>query len=183
MVLKKINAVCALLAMLAALCHIGIMSYSLWTGWYNLNVCKGFARATASLFILHALLSIIIFFFKHDNAGVRYKKCNAGVIIQRVTAISMLVLIHLHTSAYAHVATGTVLSVGMAVFRIITEILFFGSVLVHMGDSCPKALITLGILPDERAFRIAAYISCIVCGLLFLAASGGVISFYVKGLM
>ena len=183
MVLKKINATAALLTMLVAYCHIGIMSYSLWTGWYNLKICKGFAWATASMFIAHALLSIIIFFFKHDNASVKYKKCNVGVIIQRVTAIAMLILIHLHTSAYAHVATGTTLSVGMVVFRIITEILFFGSVLVHMGDSCPKALITLGILPNERAFKVVAYVSCIACGLLFLVASSGVISFYVKGLM
>ncbi|MGN0808113.1 MAG: hypothetical protein ACI4MN_06695 [Candidatus Coproplasma sp.] len=183
MVLKKINAVSALAAMLVAMGHIGIMSYSLWTGWYNYNVCKGFARATASLFILHALLSIVVFFFKHDSANVKYAKRNVGVIIQRVFAILMLVLIHFHTSAYAHVVTGEVLSTGMAVLRIITEILFFGSVLVHMGDSCPKALITLGVLRSEKAFRIVAYISCIICGLLFIAASGGVVSFYVKGIV
>ncbi|MGN1372725.1 MAG: hypothetical protein ACI4VK_01605 [Candidatus Coproplasma sp.] len=182
MVLKKINAVSALAAMLVAICHIGIMSYSLWTGWYNYNICKGFAWATASLFSLHVLLSLIIFFFIHDPSKVRYKKHNVGVIIQRVSAILMLLLIHLHTSAYAHVATGEVLSTGVVVLRIITEILFFGSVLVHMGDSCPKALITLGVLPSERAFRVVAYISCIFCGLLFIVTAGGVINFYVSGI-
>ena len=183
MILKKTNSAASLAAILSAFGHIGVMSWSLWTGWYDYNICKGFARTTAALFILHILLSIIIFFFKQDPSDMKYGRLNKGTIIQRITAIVMIILIHFHTSAYSHVVTGEVLSAGMTALRIITEILFFGAVLWHIGVSCPKAFITLGIARSEKGIKVIGVISCIICGLLFLAAGGGAVSFYLKGIM
>ena len=96
MTLKKINATAALAVILSALCHIAVMTYSLWTGWYNYKICKTLPRITMTFLLVHILLSIIIFFFFHDGADVKYKRLNMGTAVQRITAIIMMIFLHFH---------------------------------------------------------------------------------------
>lgn len=63
MKLKKWNAVLGLGIVAALLCHAGTMVCSLLTGWYDLTLCKGFARAAVALLVLHVLTTLCIFFF------------------------------------------------------------------------------------------------------------------------
>ncbi|MGN1090205.1 MAG: hypothetical protein ACI4Q6_07365, partial [Huintestinicola sp.] len=91
MKLKKLNAVSALAVILSALCHIAVMTYSLWTGWYNYKICKTLPRIALTFLLLHILLSIVIFFFCHDGADLKYKHLNSGTIVQRITAIIMII--------------------------------------------------------------------------------------------
>ena len=183
MTLKKINAAVALAVILSALCHISVMTYSLWTGWYNYKICKTLPRITMTFLLVHILLSIIIFFFCHDRADVKYKRLNMGTAVQRITAIIMMIFLHFHMNAYAHVAAGESLSAGMTVFRIVTELIFFAAVLSHIAVSFSKAFITLGIAPSENAVRNISRASYIICAAFMLAAGSGAVVFYVKGIM
>ena len=116
MKLKKINAVLGLLIVLSLCGHAGTMGFSLWTGWYSFLLCKSLAKITISLLVLHVFCSLCLFFFVHDGAGLKYSKCNVSTILQRISALLILGLLHIHMKAYAHMATGTVLGTGQTAF-------------------------------------------------------------------
>ena len=48
MILKKCSAAAALLGILCLAGHMGTMSFSLFTGWYVMDLCKGLAHLTLS---------------------------------------------------------------------------------------------------------------------------------------
>lgn len=183
MLLKRINAVLGLLTILALLGHGGVMTVSLWTGWYHYILCKSLSRVTVILLFLHVVMTLGIFFFGHDGAVMGYPRLNRATRLQRDSAILILVLIHVHTRAYAHMATGAVLPGWKAVLFCVTEVLYFGAVLTHVAVSVSKAAVTLGLVSTERGLRAVDCTARVICALAMLAAAGGVISFFVGGLM
>lgn len=184
MKIKKINAVLGLLVMLVLLCHAGIMSVSLYTGWYNFSICKMFAKLTLAIFILHILLSLIILFFRHDGADVSvYKRANIRLIVQRASALCLIAFVHFHMKAYAHMATGEVLSPVKAIVILIMEILFISFVLIHVAASFSKAFITLGILTSPEKARIMDRIVFVLLGIAGVIAIVGVTRFFIGGII
>lgn len=178
---KKINAVLALLTLAALIGHAGTMGVSLWTGWYDYALCKALARGTVTLMTAHALLSIAVFFFCHDGAQTQYGGANRGTIIQRGSAIALLVLIHIHTRAYAHMATGVPLSVGQTVFFSAAELLYFAAIWSHVAVSVSRAAVTLGIARSARAVGRIDRAAWVVCGISMLLLSGGMLAFFWGG--
>lgn len=184
MKLKKVNALAGLMTTLLLLCHTGTMTLSLYTGWYNYPVCKTFARLVFLFVSVHIICSLIILFFCHDGSEtVLYKKANTRLILQRASAVLMMLLIHTHTKAYQHMATGTTLTTGQSLFFLIFEILFLFTVMLHVAMSFSKALITLGILSSSEKAEILDKIIMILCILLAVASCGGVASFFLGGIM
>lgn len=183
MKLKKINAILGLSIIAALLCHAGTMTYSLLTSWYNLTLCKFFAHAAVGIMILHVLTSICIFFFLHDGSDARYSRQNIRTIMQRVTAILMIVFVHFHTSAYAHMATGQTLSQGQAICNCITECIYILSVFVHTAVSFSKAFVTLGWINSSKAAKRLDRIAYAVCGVAALAALFSVIRFFIGDIL
>ena len=179
--LKKINAAAAFLVILSLLGHAGTMTFSLWTGWYNFMIAKTFAYVTAGALALHVLISLIIFFFFHDGASLKYKKENKTVIIQRATALLILILLHVHITAYSHMATGETLTVVQTIFYCISESLFFISVASHAAVSVSKGMITLGLISSPKTVRAVDIISYSLCAFIMLAATGGMLSFFIGG--
>lgn len=183
MILKKINAVLGLSIIAALICHGGTMTYSLITYWYNYTICKFFAHAAVVLMILHALMSICIFFFLHDGSSISYSRLNTSTLIQRITAVLMIIFIHFHTTAYAHMATGESLSAGKTVFVLITEYIYIISVFLHTSVSFSKALITLGLISSAKTARRVDKAAYIICGVFTLGALYGITAFFVGGLL
>lgn len=177
--LKKINAAMAFLVILSLCGHAGTMCFSLWTGWYNLLIAKTLAYITVTLLAFHVLCALILFFFVHDGANLKYPKKNMATILQRASAIIMLALLYVHTISYSGAATGETLTVGQTIFYCLTELLFFASVMTHIAVSFSKGLITLGLVSSAETVHkidIAAYI---ICALVMLAATGGMLHFYI----
>lgn len=173
MKLKKINAVLGLAVIAALLCHAGTMTYSLITFWYDLAICKFFAHLSVALMVVHIFTSLCIFFFLHDGSSGSYLRMNKRTIVQRVTAILMIILVHFHITAYSHMATGETLTQAQAVTSCLTEVLYIISVLVHISVSFSKAFTTLGLISSSKAVKrldCAAYITCAAGGLAALYA-------------
>lgn len=184
MKLKKINAVLGLLTTLSLFAHAGIMSISLHTGWYQYTLCKGFARLTLSLMILHIVCSLAILFFYHDGSeAVLYKKANVRLILQRASALCLMIFLHVHRKAYGHMATGETLSTGMAVFFMISEIIYICLVMIHISMSFSKAFITLGIVSSTNQVAVIDRIIWGVCIVLLLVAGIGVAAFFTGGIV
>ena len=184
MKLKKVNAAAGLLTALILMCHAGMMCVSLYTGWYNFILCKSFAHMTESLLIIHAACSLIIMFFYNDGTSVAlYRKDNKSLIIQRASALLMIVLIHMHTVAYAHMATGEILTTSKAIRLWVFEIIYIVTVMTHFAVSFSKAFVTLGLISSQKKFCIMQKIVYAVCTVAAIAAAGGVTVFFIGGLV
>lgn len=181
--LKKWNAVLGLGIVAALLCHAGTMVCSLLTGWYDPALCKGFAHTAVVLLVLHVLTTLCIFFFKHDGAGARYARQNARTWVQRATALLILIFIHMHTTAYAHMATGETLTRGASIFHGITESIYLLAVCTHTAVSFGKAFVTLGWISSSKAAKRLDAVAYTVCGIVAAAALFAVLCFFLGGLV
>lgn len=177
--LKKVNASMAFLVLLSLCGHAGTMCVSLWTGWYHFIIAKTCAYITVISLAFHVLISLIIFFFIHDGANLKYKKDNKSTLLQRISALAMIVLLHVHMNAYSHMATGEVLTTGKTLFFCLSELLFFAAVMTHVAVSFSKGLITLGIVSSAETIHKIDKAAYIICGLAMLATSGGMLSFFI----
>ena len=178
MKLKTCNAILGLAIILALFLHTGTMIVSLVTGWYNLFYCKLFAHIAAGLLIAHVLISLCVFFFSAQPGGFRYPRHNLSTVLQRFTALLMLVLIHFHLRAYAHMATGEVLTQSQALFTAALEGIFILSVFIHIAVSLVKALVTLGLTGSfESAGKLEKAV-WVFCAIWAAAALYGVLGFF-----
>lgn len=180
MIMKKINAVCSWMLTLVLLGHLGTMGFSMYTGWYNYDICKSLAHLTAAFFAVHVMLSLLIVCFFHDGAAFSYyAKSNKSLILQRITGLLMIALVHLHVKAFRFIVQGTRLSASEKVFIVVTEAIFFISILIHVSASFVKSLLVFGLIRTEKTEKTAARIVNIICTLMFLFAISALIYFLV----
>lgn len=180
MKLKKLNAILGIAIIAALLCHAGTMTYSLITHWYNFTVYKYFAHLAETIMFLHVLISICIFFFSSDGSSLlRYPRRNISTIVQRASAVLIIVLVHMHISNYAHMATGETLTPAEALFNCLIECVYILSVFAHTAVSFSKALVTLGLVRSVRASVRLERIVYAVCAVLAAAAVFAVIRFFI----
>ena len=167
MKLKKANAILGLPAILILLTHAiyQIIAYILFI--YNPAVTKILAWATVALVSLHAVLGMSIVMFSHEGSAVmKYKKENFRTILQRGSAIGIMVTMILHIKAFDILKSGTA---GLIAAELI-QLLFFSCVFTHIATSFSNALVTLGLIEDMgRKNRIDRAIY-IICALICLAA-------------
>lgn len=167
--IKKINAIISLLLTVSLLAHLLTMSYSFATGWFNYAVCINLARATGLFACVHVILALIIIFFTHSGTNIScYGKRNVRTIVQRATALLIIAILHLHLSAFNFIGAGMPLDSSQKAVIILTEILFFGSVLAHLSVSFTNAFISLGLIRSEKTEIIMNKGSMAVCIILAL---------------
>lgn len=118
------------------------------------------------------------FFFLHDGARILYKKENLRLVLQRSSAIVIVVLLHVHTKAYAHMATGEALSKNQALLYCVSEIVYITAVMMHTALSFSKAFITLGWIKSSVAAKRIDWIAYIVCGSAGIVAAVAVYLFF-----
>lgn len=180
MIMKKMNAVCSWMVTLALLGHLGTMGVSMFTGWYNDDICKSLAYLTAAFFAVHVMLSLLIVFFFHDGTSFSYyAKRNKSLILQRITGLIMIAFVHLHVKSFQFIVHGTSLSAFEKVFIVITEAIFFISIFIHMSASFVKSLIVLGLIRTEKTEKTATRIVNIICTLVFLFVISALVFFLV----
>jgi len=151
------------------------------TGWYSYGLCKGLAHGTASVVTLHAFLSIIILFFSHDGARIgHYRKKNIKTILQRASAIVIVLMLHMHLNAFSFIMSGTPLDASAKSGLIITELIYFGALLTHLAVSFSKSLISMGIIRNDRTEKIIDIAAYSVCAFLMITASLAIILFTVS---
>lgn len=162
--MKKINSVLTIITTLILVDHLSAMSMFFLTGSLNLSVTKIIARALCSIVALHALLSIISVFFMHDGAKIGpYKMQNKNTIIQLATSIVIANMLHPHVKAFGFLINKQPITTPAKIMVIVTEIIFFGAILLHLSVSFSKALITLGIIRTEKAEKIVNRVVKILC--------------------
>lgn len=178
--LKKCNAICSWILIICLSGHLFTMSYSMLTGWYNFSVCKMLARATATATALHVLISLMIVFFLHDSSQLtKYPRQNKRIILQRASGIVIVCLLHLHVNAFNFIVNGTMLSVFDKFSILITELLFFASIFIHLGVSFSRSLITMGWLTSDKAEKETDAGIIVLCAVLMLLTTFALVRYIV----
>ena len=94
MKLKKANAIFGLLTIAMLLIHGGYEVYAYINLLYNPGVTKLLGLLILGALIIHMALGMGIMMFANDGSELRkYPKLNRGTIIQRASAIGILVFL------------------------------------------------------------------------------------------
>ena len=167
MKLKKANAMLGLLAILILLAHAGyqVIAYILFI--YNPLVTKLLGWASVAVVSAHAVLGMSMLMFVHDGGNTKaYPALNKRTILQRASAIGIIVMLVLHIKAYDILTSGTP---GLVAAELI-QLLFFSCVFTHIGTSVSNAFVTLGLLGDMDRKKKTDRIVYVICAALWAAA-------------
>lgn len=171
MILRKINAVLALITTALFLDHAIFLSV------WMLSRCSINKSTDALPYVLmvtaalHAIISIALAVIGHKGAEKRrhksYPKLNIPTLVQRSGGILMLLMLGLHLAGAANYYHPKVL-------HAILHPLFFAVSLAHISVSVGKAMITLGI-GSAKTVKAVDTVMIIICGATLAAA---IIGFY-----
>ena len=177
MKLKKINAVLALISILAMILHIGYNIFAYLTMYYN----PALKQLTSLPFILftclHAVFGMCSIFLLGDGTRLDlYPGQNRQTVVQRISAAFLfpLLLIHLKTFDLLRDLSETK-KLMMFVLVILVQIMFYTVAISHAAVSFPRALVTLGILASRESLKHVEKVSFLAGGVLFIAAVCAVI--------
>lgn len=161
MVLKKCNAVAALLAAILLALHNTLNARMMMLGRVDESPAV-LAYILIGLFGVHMLVSLYVLLFRNEGRKARYQNISRGWLIQRITAIAMIPLVLFH----GFVRAG---QFGIGLIPILV-VHFFIMLLAytHIPLSVPNALVTLGLIDSTKQHKTARAICWIACALLFL---------------
>lgn len=176
--IKKWNAGLSLLTILLLLLHEGYQLYAYTTFYYNPTLSKVSGYAVAGCFVLHAILSIIGVAVLHDAKAVAYKRLNLRTVLQRVSAVMLLLLLPLHIFSFSLLRS----SAGGFGYVLVeaAQVVFFATLFCHVGLSFSNALITLGWLSSIRKKRIIDIVVLVICVIMLITVSVIITSTHTK---
>lgn len=161
MVLKKFNAVTALLAAAMLALHNTLNARMMMLGRVDESPAA-LAYILIGLFGVHMLVSLYVLLRRNEGRKVQYQNISRGWLLQRITAIAMIPLVLFH----GFVRAG---QFGIGLIPILV-VHFFIMLLAytHIPLSVPNALVTLGLIDSSKQHAAVRKICWIVCCLLFL---------------
>ena len=167
MKLKKANAILGLLAIAILLAHAGYQVVAYLFFIYDPVVTQVLAWMTVGVVALHAIMGMSMVFFVHDGVTVKsYPRANLRTILQRASAIGIMVMLILHIKAFAIMKSGTL---GLIAAELI-QFLFFTCVFTHIGTSFSNAFVTLGWLEDMEKKKKIDRVTWVICAVLWAVA-------------
>jgi len=182
MKLKKANAAFGLLTIALLLIHVVYEVVAYIKFLYQPVVTKALGLAILIALLIHMILGMSIMMFAGDSKDlIKYPGENRRTILQRASAIAIMVLVFGHLNAYDILTSGAgAISI---IAAILIQVLFFAAVLLHVATSVSNAFVTLGLLTsmDKKkridrivwAISIVAFIitACVVGHTYILLAS------------
>lgn len=163
---KKINAILTLFIMAALAIHAGYQTVSYAIMYYNPVVSMILGYIILIPLVCHIILSIISVLILHDSKTIAYCRLNAAILVQRISAVLLLCLFHVHIQSFkllqSHPTGPCFILIKAA------EIMFYVALFAHISISFPRSLVTLGILKRIESKRKLDRIIWILCGLLFI---------------
>ena len=176
MLLKKTNAAFGLLTIIALVIHAWYQMVSYVRFTHDEKMTMILAGVVMLCLLIHVVLAMCILMFANERADItEYPGYNTRTIIQRASAIGILVLLLGHISAFKVLMAG---SPGGLLPAAIIQILFLGMAFAHISVSLSKALITLGIITSERTKDVLDRIMAVLCSAAFIAACVIIIKTY-----
>lgn len=167
--IKKINAALSLTTILAALVHIGYTDFAYLAFYYNPALKQWTSLPFMVMACLHAVLGMAMVFLQADGTRLDiYPKRNLRTVFQRLSAVLIfpLLLLHVNTFDLLKASAGDGKWFAFALLML-SQPLFYATVLTHIAVSMSRALITLGWLSSREKQRTLDRIMIICCAALF----------------
>lgn len=173
MKLKKASAVLGLLSIAAMLLHIGYTVFAYLTFYYNPALKLWTAIPFMVMVCLHAICGMSSVFLQADGTRLDlYPKQNVRTILQRVTAALIFPLLILHINTFGLLQSASENGQwAWFVVLLLSQPLFYGTVMTHIAVSVSRALITLGWLTSPEKQKIIDRAVYIFCGAAFVIAA------------
>ena len=167
--LKKANAALGLLSIAAMLIHIGYTVFAYLTFYYNPTLKLLTAVPFMVLVCLHAVCSMLSVFLQADGTRLDlYPKQNLRTLLQRASAALMLPLLILHINTYGLLESSAAAGQWLwFALLLISQPLFYGTVLTHIAVSVTRAFVTLGWLASRERQAKLDRVIYILCALAF----------------
>ena len=173
MPLKKINAALGLLSIAAMLVHIGYTVFAYLAFYYNPTLKLLTAVPFMVLACLHAICGMLTVFLQADGTCLDlYPRQNARTVLQRASAALMLPLLILHINTFGLLQSSA--EAGQWIWfalLMLSQPLFYGTVLTHIAVSVTRGLITLGWLSSSEKQRKIDRVVYILCALAFAVST------------
>ena len=173
MLLKKTNAALGLLSIAAMLLHIGYTVFAYLAFYYNPTLKLLTAIPFMVLACLHAVCGMLTLFLQSDGTRLElYPKQNARTILQRASAALMLPLLILHINTFGLLQSSA--EAGQWIWfalLMLSQPLFYGTVLTHIAVSVTRGLITLGWLSSTEKQKVIDRVVYILCALAFVVST------------
>lgn len=161
--IKKFNAAAGLILIALLIVHISYEVWSYLTFYYNPAVTRLIAWSFAGVTSIHIIMSAVSVAGKHDGSTLaKYPRMNLGTILQRGSALGILVLLPVHVKTGDWIAQHAVGNTGFIVL-VILEILFWVMIGVHVTMSLSRALISLGLLENMKNKKTIDFMTGILC--------------------
>jgi succinate dehydrogenase hydrophobic anchor subunit len=173
MKLKKINAALGLLSIVAMLLHIGYTVFAYLAFYYNPTLKLLTAIPFMVLACLHAICGMLTVFLQADGTRLDlYPRQNARTVLQRVSAALMLPLLILHINTFGLLQSSAEAGQWLwFALLMLSQPLFYGTVLTHIAVSVTRGLITLGWLSSTEKQRKIDRVVYILCALAFAVST------------
>ena len=173
MKLKKINAALGLLSIVAMLLHIGYTVFAYLAFYYNPTLKLLTAVPFMVLACLHAVCGMLAVFLQADGTRLDlYPRQNLRTILQRISAALMLPLLILHINPFPLLPSGA--PAGQWLWfglLMLSQPLFYATVLTHIAVSVTRGLITLGWLSSAEKQKAIDRVIYILCALAFAVST------------
>ena len=175
MIIKKLNAIFALLAFFCVTEHAVFSTVSVYKGVYETMPVAVEGLLLGSLG-MHFLLTLCVLLFCSEGASLTYLTGkNYLIVIQRISAVVIVFFVHVHILTNILFRQGYGVSGGVVIARDLADILFYASIAAHILISVPKALVTLGLVKSEKRYMLISKIFMYLCIVVFLFTLSGVI--------
>ena len=173
MPLKKINAALGLLSIAAMLVHIGYTVFAYLAFYYNPTLKLLTAVPFMVLACLHAVCGMLTVFLQSDGTRLdMYPRQNVRTVLQRVSAALMLPLLILHINTFSLLQSSAEAGQWLwFALLMLSQPLFYGTVLTHIAVSVTRGLITLGWLSSTEKQRKIDRVVYILCALAFAVST------------
>ena len=172
MIWKKINAALGLLSIAAMLIHLVYTVFAYLTFYYNPFLKLLTAVPFMVLVCLHAICGMMTVFLQSDGTRLDlYPKQNLRTILQRVSAALILPLLILHINTFGLLQSAA--NAGQWLWfalLMLSQPLFYGTVLTHIAVSVTRAFITLGWLTSRERQKKIDRVIYILCAIAFVIA-------------
>ncbi len=166
MFVKKANAYLALISILMLVLHAAYQLFSYIAFFYNPMLSAAFGFTLLAAVLLHVFLSVVSIFVLHDAKTILYKKLNIRTLIQRISALLMILLLPIHVNEFQLLQ-----NISNGVEFVVLEgflVMFYAALFLHVSASFTKALITLGWLYDDEKRKAYDRLLMRACALVFV---------------
>ena len=173
MPLKKINAALGLLSIAAMLVHIGYTVFAYLAFYYNPTLKLLTAVPFMVLACLHAICGMLTVFLQSDGTRLdMYPRQNVRTVLQRVSAALMLPLLILHINTFGLLQSSAEAGQWLwFALLMLSQPLFYATVLTHIAVSVTRGFITLGWLSSSEKQRKIDRVVYILCALAFAVST------------